>query len=115
MTLSALSLAMLQTRSATDEIISTLFLVVPMILILYFFMIKPQNDMRKRHQAMVEGVRRGDRIVTAGGLVGKVTKVPENSEEITVQLADGIEVTVMKGMLNDVKSKTQPAEKTDKK
>lgn len=117
-----LSLAYLQASSqAGGELMSTLILVVPMVLIFYFFIIKPQGDARKKHMAMVEGVRRGDRVVTGGGIVGKVVKVPENSDEVTVELADGVQVQVMKASLSDVRSKTQPADsgetdsKSDKK
>ncbi len=87
---------------------------VPFVLIFvifYFLMIRPQQQQRKKHQEMVMAVRRGDTVVTAGGLVAKVTKVVENSEEIVVELADGVQVSVIKATLSDVRSKTEPADK----
>ncbi|MGV6802365.1 MAG: preprotein translocase subunit YajC [bacterium] len=105
-------------QSAGAGIGSTLLLVGPMILIFYFFLIKPQNDARKKHLEMVSSVRRGDKVVTGGGLIGKVVKVAEGSEEITVELAEGVQVQVLKSSLTDVTSKTRPkeqAEKSDKK
>ena len=97
--------------TAQGSLMSTMVLMVPMVLIFYFLLIRPQGQARKKHQAMVTAVRRGDKVVTAGGLVGKVTKVPEDSDEIIVELADGVQVNVIKATLHEVRSKTQPVEK----
>jgi preprotein translocase subunit YajC len=94
--------------SPQGSLMSTLILMVPMILIFYFLLIRPQNQARKKHQEMIMAVRRGDTVVTSGGLVGKVTKVPENGDEITIELAEGVQVTCVKATLSDVRSKTQP-------
>lgn len=79
--------------------------------VFYFLMIRPQQQARKKHKEMVAAVRRGDTVVTQGGLVGKVTKVTEGADEIMVELADGVQVKVIKTTLADVRSKTEPAEK----
>jgi preprotein translocase subunit YajC len=76
--------------------------------IFYFLLIRPQQQARKKHAEMVANVRRGDIVVTAGGIVGKVTKVLEG-DEIMVELADNVTVKVLKATLNDVRSKAQPA------
>jgi preprotein translocase subunit YajC len=76
--------------------------------IFYFLLIRPQQQARKKHAEMVANVRRGDIVVTAGGIVGKVTKVLEG-DEIMVELADNVTVKVLKATLNDVRSKSQPA------
>ena len=76
--------------------------------IFYFLLIRPQQQARKKHMEMVANVRRGDTVVTAGGIIGKVTKVLEG-EEVMVELADNVVVKVLKGTLSDVKSKSQPA------
>lgn len=76
--------------------------------IFYFLLIRPQQQARKKHAEMVANVRRGDVVVTAGGIVGKVTKVLEG-DEIMVELADNVTVKVLKATLNDVRSKSQPA------
>jgi preprotein translocase subunit YajC len=84
---------------------------VPLILIfaiMYFLLIRPQQKKVKEHQAMVEAVRRGDQVVTAGGLIGKVVKVKEDNE-IEVELAQGVKVRVVKSTLSQVVSKTEPA------
>lgn len=84
---------------------------IPLILIfgiMYFLLIRPQQKKVKDHQAMVNAVRRGDQVVTAGGIVGKVTKVKEDNE-IEVEIATGVKVRVMKSTLSQVLSKTEPA------
>jgi preprotein translocase subunit YajC len=88
---------------------------VLMFVIFYFLLIRPQMNARKKHQEMVSNVRRGDVVVTAGGIVGKVTKVLEG-EEVMVELADNVTVKVIKSTLTDVRTKTQPpANDQDKK
>ena len=84
---------------------------VPLILIfaiMYFLLIRPQQKKVKQHQAMVGAVRRGDQVVTQGGLIGKVTKVKEDNE-LEVEIADGVKVRVVQSTLADVRSKTEPA------
>ena len=84
---------------------------LPLILIFvifYFLLIRPQQEARKKHMEMVSNVRRGDVVVTAGGLVGKVTKVLDDAE-VMVELADNVTVKVVKATINDVRTKPQPA------
>ena len=84
---------------------------VPLILIfaiMYFLLIRPQQKKVKEHQAMVGAVRRGDQVVTQGGLMGKVTKVKEENE-IEVEVADGVKVRVVQNTIAQVLSKTEPA------
>ncbi len=76
--------------------------------IFYFLLIRPQMTARKKHMEMVSNVRRGDVVVTAGGIVGKVTKVLEG-EEVMVELAENVTVKVVKSTLSDVRTKPQPA------
>ena len=84
---------------------------IPLILIfaiMYFLLIRPQQKKVKEHQAMVEALRRGDQVVTQGGLIGKVAKVKEDNE-IEVELAEGVKVRVVKSTIAQVLSKTEPA------
>ena len=76
--------------------------------IFYFLLIRPQQKKLKEHQAMVEAVRRGDQIVTQGGMVGKVTKVRDDGE-VEVEIASGVNVRVIKHTIQTVRSKTEPA------
>ncbi|MCL4159894.1 UNVERIFIED_CONTAM: hypothetical protein GTU68_029302 [Idotea baltica] len=76
--------------------------------IMYFLIIRPQRQRVKRHQEMVANLRRGDTIVTTGGLIGKVSKVVDDGE-IQVELAEGMKVRVVRAMVQEVRSKTEPA------
>jgi len=91
--------------------------IVPLIAvfaIMYFLLIRPQQQRAKEHKAMVENVRRGDTVVTAGGIVGKVAKVKDDGE-IMVEIASDIQVRVLKSTLSEVRVKGQPADaKADK-
>ncbi|KIC37287.1 preprotein translocase subunit YajC [Leisingera sp. ANG-M7] len=84
---------------------------LPLILIfaiMYFLLIRPQQKKMKQHQAMVDGLRRGDQVVTQGGVIGKVAKVKEDGE-IEVEIADGVKVRVVKATIAQVLNKTEPA------
>jgi preprotein translocase subunit YajC len=84
---------------------------VPLILIfaiMYFLLIRPQQKKLKEHRAMVDALRRGDQVVTQGGVIGKVIKVKEG-DEIEVEIAEGVKVRVVRSTIVTVMSKTEPA------
>ncbi|MBW4708481.1 preprotein translocase subunit YajC [Roseobacter sp. YSTF-M11] len=84
---------------------------VPLILIfaiMYFLLIRPQQKKVKEHQAMVSALRRGDQVVTQGGIVGKVAKVKDDGE-LELEIADGVKVRVIQSTIATVLSKTEPA------
>ncbi|MDT8856081.1 preprotein translocase subunit YajC [Paracoccaceae bacterium Fryx2] len=84
---------------------------VPLILIfaiMYFLLIRPQQKKLKEHKAMVEALRRGDQVLTQGGILGKVTLVGEDGI-VHVEIADGVKVRVMRHTIAQVMSKTEPA------
>jgi preprotein translocase subunit YajC len=84
---------------------------VPLILIfgiMYFLLIRPQQKKVKEHQAMVAALRRGDQVVTQGGMIGKVVKVKDDGE-LEVEIADGVKVRVIQNTIATVISKTEPA------
>lgn len=88
-----------------------LFNFVPIILIfviMYFLMIRPQQKKLKEHRAMIDALRRGDQVVTSGGMIGKVVKVGD--AEIEVELAPNVKVRVVRNTVAQVLSKTEPAE-----
>ena len=74
----------------------------------YFLIIRPQNQARKKHQEMISNVKRGDVVVTSGGLIGKISKVLEG-DEVMVELADNVVVKVVKSTLTDIRNKPTPA------
>lgn len=85
---------------------------IPLILIfaiMWFLLIRPQQKKMKEHQAMVAALRRGDQVVTQGGLIGKVSKVKDD-HEIEVELATDVKVRVVKSTIAQVLNKTEPAD-----
>ena len=95
-----------------DPMFQTLTLALPMIAIFYFLLWRPQSQRQKALRSMVDNLRRGDTVVTAGGILGKVVKaVGAEDPEILVEIADNVQVRVLKGTISDVRAKSQPAEK----
>jgi preprotein translocase subunit YajC len=92
---------------------SSLISFVPIVLIfaiMYVLMIRPQQKKVKDHRAMVAALRRGDQVVTSGGIIGKVTKVDDQKSEVEVEVAPNVRVRVVKSTISQVVSKTEPAE-----
>ena len=86
---------------------------IPIILIfviMYFLLIRPQQKKIKEHKNMVDNLRRGDQVLTQGGIIGKITKVKEG-EEIEVELAKDVNVAIIRSTIVNVLSKTEPAKK----
>ena len=82
---------------------------VAILAIFYFLMIRPQQQRAKQHQEMIANVRRGDTVVTSGGIVGRVAKVKDDTE-ILVEIADNVQVRVVKSTLSEVRAKSQPVD-----
>ena len=77
--------------------------------IMYFLLIRPQQKKMKEHQTMLAALRRGDQVITQGGIMGKVTKVKDDSNEVEVEIAPGVNVRVVKATITAVVNKTVPA------
>lgn len=75
--------------------------------IMYFLILRPQQKRVKTHQELVKNVRRGDTVITNGGLVGKVTKVVDD-EQIEIEIADNVRIRQVRGMITDVRAKGEP-------
>ncbi len=87
--------------------------ILPIILIfaiMYFLMIRPQQKKMKAHKAMVAALRRGDQVVTQGGIIGKVSKVKDDTGELEIEIADGVKIRVMRPSITAVMNKTEPSE-----
>jgi preprotein translocase subunit YajC len=86
-------------------------LLIPMLLMLaifYFLLIRPQSQRAKQLRERLNAVRRGDTVVTSGGMVGKVIKASDTSDEIEVELSDNLKVRIVKSTLLEVRSKGEP-------
>ncbi len=89
---------------------------LPLVMILvvfYFLLIRPQQKRLKEHQERIGGLRRGDTVVTSGGIVGKITKVAE--DEVTVEIAPNVSVRVVKGTIGEIRGKGEPVVANDTK
>jgi preprotein translocase subunit YajC len=87
---------------------SPIWMMVIVIVIMYFLVLRPQQKRAKEHQELVKSLRRGDTVVTSGGLVGKVTKVVDE-EQVEVEIADGVRVRQMRSLVTGVRAKGEPA------
>jgi len=89
------------------SLVTQLLPFVLIFVIMYFLILRPQQKRVKAHAEMVKNVRRGDTVVTSGGLVGKVTKVIDD-DQLEVELAEGIRVRQIRAMVTDVRAKGEP-------
>ena len=86
---------------------SPIWLMFVVLLIMYFIVLRPQQKRAKEHQELVKNLRRGDTVVTSGGLVGKVTKLVDD-EQVEVEIADGVRVRQVRAMVTGVRAKGEP-------
>lgn len=94
----------------TDMLMSLLPFVL-IFVIMYFLILRPQQRKVKAHQEMVKGIRRGDTVVTSGGLIGKVARVIDDNE-VELQLADNVKIRQLRSMISDVRAKGEPAKES---
>ncbi len=112
-----ISEAYAQTGAAgADPTTAMIYQIAPLVLVFvvfYFLLIRPQQQARKRHMEMVAALKKGDVVVTSGGLIGKVKSVQD--DEVRVELAPNVDVRVVRGTIAEVRSKTDPAPANDSK
>ena len=84
-----------------------------MVVLFYFMLIRPQQKRQKEHQAMLGNLKRGDNVVLSSGVLGKIVRVEE--KEVGVEIAQGVTVKVLKGMITEVRAKGEPAAANDAK
>jgi preprotein translocase subunit YajC len=93
--------------------LGTLLLPIGMIVIFYFLLIRPQNQRMKKHKAMLEALKRGDTVVTQGGVIGKIFKIAP--DEVTLDTGEGGKLRIVRSMIVDVRSLSEPAPANDVK
>ncbi len=104
-------------QAAEDGGAGGMLQLLPLVLIFvvfYFLLIRPQQKKMKAHRSMVDALKRGDKVVTGGGLLGTVTKAPDGGE-VQVEIADGVRVKVMRHTIQEILTKPQPAKAGEKK
>ena len=100
-----------QAAAGASGSVSLIANIMPLVLvfaIMYFLLIRPQQRKMKDHKALVEGLRRGDQVITSGGILGKVVKVNDDGV-VEIEIAEGVKVKVIKSTITTVTSKTEPA------
>jgi preprotein translocase subunit YajC len=111
------ALAQTTGTAAPASPMSDLGFFVPLILVfivMWFFMIRPQQKRQKAHQAMVRAAKRGDRIVTSGGLLGVITKANEADNDVEVEIAKDVKIRVLRSAIADIVNRTPEAAKPAK-
>ena len=96
------------------DIFSMMFPLVLIFAVFYFLLIRPQQKKMKDHREMLAAVRRGDKVVTGGGIIGTVAKVTSD-DELQVEIAEGVKVKISRSTLASVMSKTEPLREPEKK
>ncbi|MBK1624915.1 MULTISPECIES: preprotein translocase subunit YajC [Hyphomicrobiales] len=89
------------------EMLISLLPFILIFVIMYFLIIRPQRQQAKKREEMLKAIRRGDTVVTGGGLIGKVTKVIDDNE-LEVQIAEGVKVRAQRGLIYEVRAKAEP-------
>ena len=95
-----------QTMTGGSDVLVSILPFILIFVVMYFLIIRPQRQQMKKRQAMLAAVRRGDTVITGGGLVGKVTKATD--DELEVDLGSGLKVTALRGTIADVRVKGEP-------
>jgi preprotein translocase subunit YajC len=110
-----ISPAYAQALGGSTDTLTTFVLPMALIFVVfYFFMIRPQQQKQKQMKSMLDALRRGDKVVTAGGIVGSIAKV--DADEVQVEIAEGVRVRVVRNTITTILSKPQPvAAKKDAK
>ena len=96
-----------QAAGGTNDMLMSLLPFVGIFVIMYFLILRPQQKRVKAHQELVKNVRRGDTVVTSGGIVAKVTKVIDD-DQIEIEIADGVRARQVRSMVSDVRAKGEP-------
>lgn len=102
-----ISPAYAQSAGGSSDMMLQLVPILLMFVIFYFLLLRPQQQRQKRHQEMIGAVKRGDTVITTGGIIGLVTKVKDETE-IEVEIAKDVRVRVLRGMISDVRVKGEP-------
>jgi preprotein translocase subunit YajC len=106
-----ISPAYAQAAAGGSDFLIQLMPILLMFVIFYILLLRPQQQRAKQHKEMVANIRRGDTVVTSGGIIGKVTKVKDDGE-IEVEIAENTRVRVIKGTVAEVRVKGEPVKES---
>ena len=101
-------------RGGYDQIIQFLFPLGLIVIIMYFLVLRPQQRAAREKADLLKNIRRGDTVITSGGLIGKVTKVVDDAE-LEVEIAPNVRVRVARVMVAEVRAKGEPVKAVETK
>jgi preprotein translocase subunit YajC len=104
-----MSTSLVYAQAGGSDFMIQLLPILLMFVIFYFLLLRPQQQRVKQHREMVANIRRGDVVVTGGGIIGKVTRVKEGDAEIEVEIAENTRVRLMRGTVAEVRVKGEVA------
>jgi preprotein translocase subunit YajC len=94
-------------------LMGSLLLPAAMIVVFYFLLIRPQNQRAKKHKEMLSALKKGDTVVTSGGIIGKLVKIAD--DEVTIDNGEGVKLRLLRGMIVEVRGKSEPVPANDAK
>ena len=97
--------AFAQTAAQQPSMLASFIPLILIFLIFYFLLIRPQQKRVKEHKLMVQNLKRGNTIVSAGGIIGKIVKAVDGSEDITVEISKGVNVEISRQMVSELRNK----------
>lgn len=108
-----ISPALAQTAASTQEhsAFAGLWIFVLFFVIMYFFIIRPQRQQMKKREEMLNAIHRNDKIITGGGILGRVTKIHEESDELSVEIAPNVEVRILRSTVSNIRVKDEAGSK----
>ena len=109
-----ISPAYAQSAGAGGSALAQLLPFILIFVVFYFFLIRPQQKRAKQHKAMVDALRRGDKVITAGGLKGVVSKAVEGQDSVEVEIAKDVKVSIVRAMISSVEAKDSGDKKSAK-
>ena len=92
--------------TASQAFVLNMMLILTLVVMFYFMMIVPQQKRLKRHQEMLKGMKKGDEVVTSGGLIGRIDKIKDDEEEVVIDLGNGLKVTALRSTIQTRPEKT---------
>ena len=102
--------------SEGEQLMSSIMMFGLIFVVFYFILIRPQQQKFKKHEAMIANIARGDKVVTAGGIIGKVTKVEKEQNTLSIEIADNVEIKVIAATIaNVLESVAKPINDNSKK
>lgn len=96
-----------------DVMMQQLLFIVPLIAIFYFLLIRPQSKRAKQHREMLGALKKGDMIITQGGIIAKIIKIADNSDEVQLDTGEGGRLTVLRTTIVDLRRKPEPKPAND--